>query len=142
MFSRVSGMKEALCLPGSRRRPAEWHLWEMFFPDPQFSTRRSRTHRSYSCTVAVRPDCYSERGQLLWKGQLNWLKYGFMGGGAIMTEETVSEIPLKRAANLTLVLLCEFMILLFVAAVKEVSCRRHCDKMIPYWGIVTLDAKC
>lgn len=66
-----------------------------------------------------------------------------MGGGTIMTEETVSEIPLKRAVNLRLVLLCEIMILLFVAAVKEqVSCRKHCDKMIPYWGIMMLDAKC
>lgn len=152
MFSRVSRMKEApaaLCLPGSLRRPAEWHLWEMFFPGPQFSTRRSRTHHSYGCTVAIGPSCYSERGQLLWKGQLNGLKFsnltpvqkpnGFMGGGTILTEETVSEILLKRAVNLTLVLLCEFMILLFEQ--EHVICRRHCDEMIPYWGIMMLDAK-
>lgn len=150
MFSRVSGMKEApaaLCLPGSLRPNDTCE--RCFFSWPAIfrvcATRRSRTHHSHGCYGGHQTRMWQRKRPAALKRSVKLAqifkfdastesKYGFMGGGKIMTEETVSEILLKRAVNLTLVLLWEFMILLFVAAVKEVSCRRYCDAMIPYWG--------
>lgn len=117
MFSRVSGMKEApaaLCLPASLRRLTEWHLWEMFFfltrnfPGvcdlAQSHTSQLRLHCGHQTRMLrrKRPAALKRSVKLaqIFKFDASTeSKYGFLGGGTIMTEETVSEIPLKRAVN-------------------------------------------